>query len=137
MGGTTRWWNIGLWAAQVVLALLYGFAGFSKAFQPLDGLAAMGIAWAADYPVLTRFVGAAELLGAVGIILPAATRILPWLTPLAAAGFSLIQVLAIGFHAMRGETAMSLPLNLVLLALSLFVLWGRTRKAPILPRSAG
>ena len=53
------------------------------------------------------------------------TGILPWLTPLAAIGLSLIQVLAIGFHARRNETAKSLPMNLVLLALSLFVLWGR------------
>jgi membrane protein DedA with SNARE-associated domain len=69
------------------------------------------------------------------MILPAATRILPWLTPLAALGFALIQVLAIVVHANLGETAMTLPINLVLLALSLFVLWGRWRKAPISPRA--
>ena len=76
-----------------------------------------------------------ELAGALGMILPAATRILPWLTPLAALGFAVIQVLAIGTHALLGETAQTLPINLVLLALSLFVAWGRMRKAPILPRA--
>ncbi|MNL87944.1 hypothetical protein D3C87_2173820 [compost metagenome] len=55
------------------------------------------------------------------------------LTPLAALGFSLIQVLAMGVHISRGEF-MVLPMNLVLLALSLFVLWGRERKAPIVAR---
>lgn len=65
------------------------------------------------------------------MILPAATRIAPFLTPLAALGFVIIQVLAISFHGIRGETGQTLPLNIVYLALSLFVLWGRTRKAPI------
>ena len=128
-------WTIGLWVVQVLLAAVYAFAGFNKVSQPMDALAAMGMAYAIDYPdLLTRFVGTMELLGAVGIILPALTRIMPGLTPLAALGFSAIQVLAIGLHAMRGESAQTLPMNLVLLALSLFVLWGRTRKAPISPR---
>lgn len=130
-----NWWNIGLWVAQVLLAAFYGFAGFNKVSQPMDALAAMGMTYAVDYPdLLTRFVGTVELLGAAGIILPALTRIMPGLTPLAAVGFSVIQVLAIGLHAVRGETGQTLPINLVALALSLFVLWGRTRKAPISPR---
>lgn len=128
-------WNMGLWVAQALLAAFYGFAGFTKLSQPMDALAAMGMRYAIDYPdLLTRFVGTAELLGAIGIVLPALTRILPRLTPLAALGFSAIQVLAIGLHAMRGETGQTLPMNLVLLALSLFVAWGRTSKAPIGPR---
>jgi hypothetical protein len=53
------------------------------------------------------------------------TGILVWLAPLAAAGLSLIQILAIGFHGRRGETAKTLPMNLILLGLSLFVLWAR------------
>ena len=72
-------------------------------------------------------------MAAIGLILPALTRILPRLTPLAALGVSIIQVLAMLFHVSRGEF-MVLPLNVVLLALSLFVLWGRERKAPIGPR---
>ena len=127
-------WNIGLWVAQVVLAAIYVMAGFMKLTQPIDALVASGMTYAGDYPeMLTRFIGTMEVLGAVGIILPAATRILPILTPLAALGFSTIQVLAIGLHSSRGEFQV-LPVNLVLLALSLFVLWGRLRKAPISPR---
>lgn len=127
-------WNIGLWVAQVVLAVMYGFAGFNKVSQSMEGLAAMGMSYAVDFPeLLTRFIGTMEILGAIGIILPALTRIMPRLTPLAALGFSVIQVLAMGVHISRGEF-MVLPMNLVLLALSLFVLWGRARKAPISPR---
>lgn len=128
-------WNIALWIVQVLLAAFYAFAGVMKVSQPMEALAAAGMAYAVDYPdLLTRFVGTMEILGAIGVLLPALTRIQPRLTVLAALGFSLIQVLAIGLHGLRGETAMTLPMNLVLLALSLFVVWGRTSKAPIAPR---
>jgi hypothetical protein len=59
------------------------------------------------------------------MVLPMWTGILPWLTPLVALGFAVIQVLAIGVHHRRNEMAQALPINLVLLGLSLFVLWGR------------
>lgn len=134
--GTTgrNGWNIGLWAAQALLALFYGFAGFNKLTQSMEGLAAMGMSYAVDFPeLLTRFIGTMEVLGAIGIILPALTRIQPRLTPLAALGFSIIQVLAMAVHTTRGEFGV-LPMNLVLLALSLFVLWGRSRKAPVAAR---
>ena len=68
------------------------------------------------------------------MILPAATRILPWLTPLAAAGFAVVQIAAIALHATCGEIAMTLPINLLLRGLSLYVLWGRWRRLPIAPR---
>ena len=128
-------WNIGLWVAQILLALIYLAAGAMKLFQPVDALVASGLSFAADTPLgFIRFVALMEVLGAVGLILPAATRILPWLTSLAAAGLSVVQVSAIVLHAMRGETAMSLPMNLVLLALSLLILWGRVSRAPIVTR---
>lgn len=63
-----------------------------------------------------------------------ALRILPRLTPLAALGFAIIQVLALGVHAWLGDLAESIPLNLALLGLSLLVIWGRTRKAVVQPR---
>jgi putative oxidoreductase len=133
-GNSAKGWNIGLWVVQVVLAGVYAMAGFMKVSQPIEALVASGMTYAGDYPeMLTRFIGTMELIGAVGIILPAATRILPGLTPLAALGFSIIQVLAMGVHFTRGEF-MVLPVNAVLLALSLFVLWGRLRKAPIIAR---
>lgn len=114
-----------VWVASALLVLAYGMAGIMKTFRPIPDLAKMMV-WPGDVPVpLVRFVGIAEIAGALGLILPILTGILAWLTPLAAVGLSLIQFLAIGFHARRGETAKSLPVNLVLLALSLFVLWAR------------
>lgn len=114
-----------LWAAAILLALAYLAAGGMKSVCPIPDLAKALNGWPADYPRLTRFIGIVEVLGAIGLILPLATGILPWLTPLAAIGLSIIQVLAIGFHARRGETAKTLVANLVLLALSVFVAWGR------------
>ncbi len=117
--------NVLLWIAQVALAVLFGAAGVMKAVRPLPDLAKM-INWVdALPPALTRFIGIAEAAAAIGLILPMLTGILPWLTPLAAIGLALIQVLAIGFHAQRGETKISLPFNLALLAVSAFVAWGR------------
>lgn len=134
-GATGRnWWTIGLWVAQVLLALVFGAAGVMKLFQPVEALGTM-MNWVNHSPeLLVRFIGFVELAGALGMILPPLTRILPLLTPLAALGFAIIQVLAIAVHASLGETAMSLPMNLLLLALSVFVVWGRTSKAPIAPR---
>ena len=127
-------WNAGLWVVQALLAAFYAMAGSMKLTQSIEALVASGMAYAGDYPeLLTRFIGTMEVLGAIGIILPAATRILPGLTPLAALGFSVIQILAMGVHISRGEF-MVLPMNLVLLALSLLVVWGRSRKAPIAAR---
>lgn len=127
-------WTIALWVVQALLALAFGLAGVMKLFLPIPDLAAM-LKWPGDVPVgLVRFIGTAELAGGLGMLLPALTRIRPGLTPLAALGFIIIQLLAIPFHASRGELAMALPLNLILLALSCFVLWGRWKKAPITPR---
>jgi uncharacterized membrane protein YphA (DoxX/SURF4 family) len=130
-----NWYNIIFWVLQILLALMFGMAGYAKLLQPMAALSEMGMHFVETTPEwLVRFIGVAEIAGALGMILPAATRILPLLTPLAALGFAVIQVLAIGVHAMRGETAMTLPINLVLLALSLIVLWGRWKKAPIAAR---
>ncbi|WP_420134194.1 DoxX family protein [Rhodopseudomonas sp.] len=126
--------SVTLWVAQILLALLFGGAGYNHAFASLDTLAQMGATWALQAPIwLVRFIGIAELAGTAGIILPALTRIRPGLTPLAALGFAVIQLLAIPVHIVRSEFGV-LPFNCVLLALSLFVLWGRGRKARIQPR---
>ena len=115
--------NFWLWAAAGLLAVLYLMAGFMKATQPIDKLAAQ-MKWPAELPKLTRFVGWSEVLGAIGLILPLLTGILAWLTPLAAICLVVVQVLAIGFHMMRKEV-MIIPFNVVLLALAAFVAWGR------------
>ncbi|WP_161915578.1 DoxX family protein [Methylosinus sp. C49] len=127
-------WRATLWIAQILLSLLYGAAGAMKSIATPEALATMGVAYATDIPFwLLRFIGYSELAGAVGIVLPALIGVEPGLTPLAAAGFSIIQVLAIGFHIMRGETN-ALSMNLPLLGLSLFVLWGWIRRPPVASR---
>lgn len=115
--------NFWLGVAAGLLALIYLLAGGMKATQPIAKLDAQ-MKWPGQYPRLTRFVGIAEVLGAIGLILPLATGILVWLTPLAALGLALVQILAIGFHLRRGE-AQIVPVNVVLLLLALFVAWGR------------
>jgi putative oxidoreductase len=84
-------------------------------------------------PGLIRFIGVSELLGGLGLILPAASRIRPGLTPLAALGLTIIMVLALGYHVSRGEMS-ALPIVGALGGLTAFVAWGRAKKAPIAPR---
>jgi putative oxidoreductase len=132
-GARSKALHIGLWVAQMLLAVNFGLAGVMKSSQPIAELAKM-LPWAGDVPeLLVRFIGVSELLGAIGLILPAATRIKPALTPLAAAGLTTIMVLAALFHLQRGETS-ALPFNIVLGGLAAFVAWGRWKKAPIAPR---
>ncbi|WP_299810942.1 DoxX family protein [uncultured Roseibium sp.] len=128
-------WNIGLWVAAVVLSLLYAMSVYMKLFLSHTEMVEMGIAWAENAPLgFVRFIGAMELLGIIGLILPAATRIMPKLTIYAAVGLAAIQVLAIPFHMYRGEF-MALPFNLIYLGLAVLIIWGRSRKAVIVPRA--
>lgn len=125
--------RIGLWTAQVLLAFVFISAGLVKLTTPIPELAAM-MPWAGQYSeTFVRSIALVDLAGGIGILLPALTRILPRLTVLAALGCAVLQVIALFFHLSRGEAAVT-PLNAVLLALSLFVLWGRNGKAPITPR---
>ena len=122
----------GLWAAQLVLAFFLLFGAYMKLAAPADEVAQMMV-WAAQYPNLKTFTGIVDLLGGLGILLPALTRIQPRLTVLAALGIVVLQVLAFGFHASRGEWPAT-PFNVILLGLAVFVLWGRSRAAPVAPR---
>jgi hypothetical protein len=79
---------------------------------------------------LIRFIGIAELVGALGLILPAATRVKPFLTPVAAGALALVMLLAAGTHAMYGEMPAMIPV-VVLGAMSAFVAWGRMSKRKI------
>ena len=127
-------WTITLWIVQILLALFYGWAGFMKLTMAPQALVEIGLTYATDVPHgLLQFIGTCELAGATGLILPSLLRIKPSLTPAAAVGLTAIQLLAIPFHLSRGE-AQVLPMNFVLLALSVLVIWGRTKKAPIAPK---
>jgi hypothetical protein len=123
-----------LWVAQVLLFLVFCGSGFVKLTTPIPELSAM-MPWAGQYsPAFVRFIGLIDLAGGLGILLPALSRIKPGLGLLAALGCSVLQVLAIGFHASRGEFTV-LPLNFILLSLCLFVLWGRSKRAPVAARA--
>ncbi|MGI3186544.1 DoxX family protein [Nioella aestuarii] len=130
---TSKGASNGIWAAQVLGAALFIMSGAMKLFTPIPDLAAI-MPWAGEYSVgFVRFIGVVDLAGGLGLILPSLTRIMPRLTVIAAACCVLLQVLAIGFHSMRGEFEV-LPMNAVYIALALIVLWGRGSKLPILPR---
>lgn len=126
--------NITLWVAQVLLAGMFIMAGFSKTSQPIAQLSQM-MPWTGQVPVnLVRFIGVSELLGGLGLILPALLRIKPILTAWAALGLATVMLLAAIFHASRGEYA-AIGMNLILALTALFIAWGRFRKAPILSKS--
>ena len=132
---TSKGWNIGLWVAQALLAAMFLMAGATKLMSGSAELVEMGMGWAENAPfLLIKFIGFAEVAGALGLILPAATRIMPNLTKLAAAGLAVIMVLAAGLHITRGEFQV-VPVNVILFALAALVIWGRTNKAPIAPRA--
>jgi uncharacterized membrane protein YphA (DoxX/SURF4 family) len=115
--------NIALWVAQAVLAFIFGMAGFTKTFQPDKARAAF--AWAkASSASFILFIGITEILGVIGIIVPYATGILPFLTAWAAIGFAIIMVLAIVVHA-RARDTRGIIMNVVFFILSLSVAYGR------------
>jgi uncharacterized membrane protein YphA (DoxX/SURF4 family) len=117
--------NLALWIVAIVLAVVFAGSGLMKQFVPKDKLVTSGQGWAQDFsPTSIRLIGFAELLGAIGLILPAAVHIAPILVPLAAAGLALTMVGAVVVHARRKET-MNIVVNLVLIALAVFVAWGR------------
>ncbi|CAN5754733.1 hypothetical protein BH23ACT4_BH23ACT4_15790 [soil metagenome] len=88
------------------------------------------MAWVEEFSSRTiRLIGVAENLGALGLIIPALTGIAPLLTPIAALGLAVVQVLAARLHLHRGETQM-LPINLVLALLAVVVVWGRFGPEP-------
>jgi uncharacterized membrane protein YphA (DoxX/SURF4 family) len=116
--------NIALWIVQALLALAFGMAGLMKLTQPKAKLATQ-MAWVEDFaPNTVKLIGTLELLGAIGLILPLLTGILPWLTPLAAAGLVLTMLGAMATHIRRHENQM-LIVNAVLLLLAVCVAYGR------------
>ena len=123
-----------LWTLQILLALLFLFAGVSKLMLPLEQMNAQS-----PVPMpgpFLRFIGAAETLGAIGLILPGLLRIRPGLTPLAAAGLVIIMTGATVVSVVGGGPAMAL-LPLVAGLLAAFVAWGRWKRAPLRASTRG
>jgi uncharacterized membrane protein len=123
----SRTLHVALWVVQLLLAAVFVLVGWTHALAPIE-VAIARAPWVADLPAaLVRFIGIAELAGAAGLVLPAATRIRPRLTALAAAGLATMMVLAIPFHLVRGE-AKEVTINVVLGSLAAVVAWGRARQ---------
>jgi len=112
--------EVALWIVTGFLTASYLAAGSFKAFRTRASLAETMPWTRSSSDGMVKFVGAVELLGAIGLVLPWLTGIAPILTPLAASGLVVVQVLAIVVHIRRGEVK-SLPVNVVLLLAALFV----------------
>ncbi|MEH7013904.1 DoxX family protein [Neobacillus niacini] len=115
--------NISLWVTQIILGLAFIMFGSMKAFQYEKAKASLP--WVKDSAKgLVTYIGVAELLGGVGLILPNATGITPFLTPIAALGLGVIMILGAGFQAKRKENQ-AIGMNIIFLALAIFVAIGR------------
>ena len=117
-----------LWAIQILLALLFLFAGGAKFVMPVDEMT-KGMPEALASGSFIHFIGVCEVLGGLGLVLPGLLQIKPGLTPLAASGLSIIMI---------GATALSVPQGVALAifplltgTLAAFVAYGRWRVAPL------
>lgn len=118
--------NVALWVVQVLLALLFLFTGGLKLVMPIAAMTKQ-----MTLPGLfLRFLGVAEVLGAIGLILPGLLRIRPGLTPLAAAGLVIIMIGATTLMLKTAGVVMALT-PLVAGLLAVFVAYGRWRLAPL------
>jgi uncharacterized membrane protein YphA (DoxX/SURF4 family) len=123
--------NIVLWIIQILLALMFLFAGGTKLILPLDVLKSMGSPNQVVLPgLLLRFIGVCEVLGALGLVLPGLLRIRPGLTPLAAAGLLIIMIGAVALTIVGDGVAMAIA-PLIFGVLCAFVAYGRWHLAPL------
>jgi uncharacterized membrane protein YphA (DoxX/SURF4 family) len=122
--------NILLWVLQALLAAAFLAHGIFFLFPPGSMLELLK-----PIPTALRlFLGVAEVLAAIGLMLPGMTRIQPWLVSLAAAGVMVIMIGATVFHITRGEASSAMT-TAVLLAMASFVAYMRWKVRPILPRT--
>ncbi len=123
-----------LWVLQILLAIAFGLAGTMKLITPLDQLA-MGMEWVSRVPGwATRLSAFVEVLGAIGLVLPAVTRIKPQLTAWAALGLATVMLLAaVGVHLPAAEWS-GIGRNVMLGGLAAVVAYGRFKIAPISPK---
>ena len=117
-----------VWIVSGLLAAMYFMSGLTKILRPAKMQATNRTLGAVSEPGL-RAIGAAEVLGAIGVIVPPAVDVLSWVAVLAAGGLAMIQLLAIPRHV-RNHERQPLPFNSLLLAMALFVLLARSGAIP-------
>jgi uncharacterized membrane protein len=121
------------WILQLVLGLYFLAIGVMHFIVP-EGLPDQ-LGWMYELPTWAHWLsGAAEILAGLGLLLPGLTGIRPELTPLAAAGLTLVMLLAAGWHLTRGEYQ-SIAANLLMAALAAFVAYVRWRRHPLPART--
>jgi uncharacterized membrane protein YphA (DoxX/SURF4 family) len=124
--------NVVLWVLQVLLALVFLAHGWMMLFPSPEIAAQMN----ANMPRwFSLFIGVAEIAAFLGLLLPGATRIMPFLVTWAAVGIMIIMVSASGWHAVRGEYS-GTAITFVLLLMAAFLAYGRWRLRPIPARGA-
>ena len=123
--------NVTLWALQVLVALIFLAHGWIMLVPPASLIEQMNASMSAT---LRIFIGVSEVAAAAGLILPALTRILPWLVPLASAGLSIVMVCATIWHIARSEVSSAVTTT-VLLAIVTFLAYARWKVKPIPSRS--
>jgi uncharacterized membrane protein YphA (DoxX/SURF4 family) len=118
--------NALLWTLQAALAAVFTASGLAKISRPKDRLIASGQTGVAPFPLpVIRVTAFCELLGAVGILLPRLMGVAAFLTPLAAAGFAVVMVGAIGSHAYLREPR-NVALTVLIFVAAVTVAVGRT-----------
>jgi hypothetical protein len=122
--------NLALWVATGLLAAVFTCTGLAKLVRSREQLVAAGLGWTEDFePRPIKLFGVLELLGAAGLILPGALTIAPILVPFAAIGLVPIMGGAAATHLRRREWPL-FWFSVVLMALLLFVAWGRLIAVP-------
>jgi len=123
--------NILLWILQVLLAVAFFAHGCLMIFPPASIVDQMNASLPRWFQL---FIGIAELLAAIGLTIPGAARIQPWLVAAAASGIVIVMACATIYHLARGEVSSAMT-TIVLLAIAAFVAYARWRVAPIRPRT--
>ena len=122
--------NILLWILQILLALLFLFAGGTKFYYTIEQMRAMGPPNQILFPGwFMHFIGVCEILGALGLVLPGLFRIKQHLTALAAIGLTIIMIGAVVVTFMTFGVGSAIP-NLIICLLCAFVAYGRTKLSP-------
>jgi hypothetical protein len=124
--------NALLWILQGLLALAFLAHGWILLVPPASIVDQMNASMSRG---LQLFIGVAEVLAAVGLTLPALTRIQPWLVSAAAVGLMIVMISATVFHISRGEVSSAIT-TFVLLVMATFVAYMRWRVLPIRSRTA-
>ncbi len=124
--------NLLLWIGQILLALAFLGVGYTHTvgFEQASVRAGMGWLNAVGRDRM-RIIGILEILGAIGLVLPAATGVLPWLTPVAATSLAVLMGLAVVLHLRRPGEGRNIILNLVLGAVAALIAYGRFVVAPL------